>query len=187
MTEPDRLAVWTASGGAMVALRRPLRDAPPYVRCAVVYYGGLDLQHRRAVVPPTVCDAELRDFSPIWHLKHSAAPVPPLFIARAGRDSPRRPGQPAPQRLHRSLRGHSPHPRCPPHADEPPGGTPRLRHAGRCPPLAGDRPCHAGVPDYPPPRRGRRHRRRPSVHLRAERLRSFGTAWRPRLVSSASG
>jgi acetyl esterase/lipase len=43
--DPDRLALWAFSGGPPFGLRSVLRDAPPFVRCLVAYYGVMDYHH----------------------------------------------------------------------------------------------------------------------------------------------
>jgi hypothetical protein len=65
-----------------------LRDRPAFVRCAVVYYGSMDLQPARTLIPASVPDDELRAFSPIAYLAAEPDRVPPLYIARAGLDHP---------------------------------------------------------------------------------------------------
>jgi acetyl esterase/lipase len=85
--DPDRLALWTCSGGPPPALRRALRDRPTYVRCAVVYYGVLDVRWVAGRFPglsPGYLDA----FSPVTALDRDPRSLPPLLVARAGRDRP---------------------------------------------------------------------------------------------------
>jgi acetyl esterase/lipase len=84
--DKDRVVLWAVSAGG-IFLSRPLRDAPPYVRCMVGYYPQLDLQGERASAPASVSDETLREFSPVYHLGRSSQKVPPIFIARAGLDA----------------------------------------------------------------------------------------------------
>jgi acetyl esterase/lipase len=76
------LAAYSA-GGPMLSMA--MRDGPPYVRCLVAFYAFMDVQqselHRQHETPETI-----RSHSPITHLGTDAARIPPLFIARAGRD-----------------------------------------------------------------------------------------------------
>lgn len=65
--DPDRLAVWAFSGGG-VFLNPVLRDRPAHVRCLVAYYPVLDLEEGVG----SAGDGRVH---------------PPLFLARAGRDS----------------------------------------------------------------------------------------------------
>jgi acetyl esterase/lipase len=81
--DPARLTLWVFSGGGLL-LSHALRDAPPYLRCLVAYYALLDM-------PPGTggLSEEARlEFSPPHQLKQKGRAVPPLFVARAGQDSP---------------------------------------------------------------------------------------------------
>jgi len=84
-SDPERLALWTFSGGGPF-LSSALGNSPSFIRCLVAYYSVLDLQEvpeeaRSAVDPET-----LREFSPLAQLAGRDGGVPPLLIARAGRD-----------------------------------------------------------------------------------------------------
>lgn len=69
----DRSKVCLASfSGGGPLLTAALRERPPYVRCLVSYYNMLE-------IPET-------DFSPLSQLAREKANIPPMFIARAGRD-----------------------------------------------------------------------------------------------------
>jgi acetyl esterase/lipase len=76
------LAAYSA-GGPMLILA--MRNAPEYVRCLVAFYAFMDVQqsdlHRANETPEMV-----KKFSPITYLADSANKLPPIFIARAGRD-----------------------------------------------------------------------------------------------------
>jgi dienelactone hydrolase len=84
--DPDRICVWTCSAGGPIGMRAALAGRN-YVRCAVCFYGMLDLRHLRDQIPDTVSDDVLEDFSPICHLRDGAE-SPPILVARAGRDRP---------------------------------------------------------------------------------------------------
>jgi acetyl esterase/lipase len=83
----DRVALWAFSGGGPF-LSQPLRERWPFVRAIVAYYAVLDLQ-----VPPPgaaggIADDTRRDFSPLHLLAAATENMPPLLVARAGRDNP---------------------------------------------------------------------------------------------------
>ena len=82
--DKDRVCLASYSaGGPMLSLA--MREKPEYVRCLVAFYSFLDIRqsaaHRENETPET-----LGKFSPITYLDENAAKLPPLFIARAGRD-----------------------------------------------------------------------------------------------------
>lgn len=79
--DPERIAVWAYSGGGPL-LSFAFREAPSWLKAVVSYYAILDL-------PPEGTTPGASDrLSPVKHLKASTRPVPPVFIARAGIDSP---------------------------------------------------------------------------------------------------
>jgi acetyl esterase/lipase len=83
--DASRLCVWTCSAGAPLVLPTLLRAPPPFLRCLVCYYGLMDLEHLRSHAP--VSDEILRTYSPVHQLRVTAASLPPILIARAGRDA----------------------------------------------------------------------------------------------------
>jgi dienelactone hydrolase len=85
--DPDRICIWTCSAGGPIGIRAALAGRE-YVRCAVCFYGMLDLRHLRDQIPDTVSDDVLEDFSPICHLPEDSAGAPAMLVARAGRDRP---------------------------------------------------------------------------------------------------
>jgi acetyl esterase/lipase len=76
--DPDRVAVWAFSGGGPL-LASALAGRAPYLRAAVSYYAFLG--------PPQAAAAEPR-LSALELVRPASAPLPPLLIARAGRDDP---------------------------------------------------------------------------------------------------
>ena len=86
--DPNRLGLWMASGGTPAGLSLLLRNAYPFVHCAAAFYGRMNLAPVRAKIPASVSDEMLRAYSPVYHLRQVANPqaIPPLLIARAGRD-----------------------------------------------------------------------------------------------------
>jgi dienelactone hydrolase len=85
--DPSRLCIWTCSAGGPIGMRVALRG-DEHVRCAVCFYGMLDLRHLREQIPEAVADDVLEDFSPVCHLPSDGRGVPPLLVARAGLDRP---------------------------------------------------------------------------------------------------
>lgn len=87
--DPDRICIWTCSAGGPIGMRAALAGHA-FVRCAVCFYGMLDLRHLREQIPGSVSDEVLEDFSPICHLPAgSRSPrALPMLIVRAGRDRP---------------------------------------------------------------------------------------------------
>jgi acetyl esterase/lipase len=85
--DPDRLILWVCSGGGAYGLRAAIRHSPS-VRCAVVYYAFLEPLYYRAIIAPEVPDETLREYSPITALGQPDTTIPPLLIARAGKDHP---------------------------------------------------------------------------------------------------
>ncbi len=76
---PDRLCLAAYSaGGPLLAIG--IGDPQPYIRCLVGFYAVLDIR------PPI--SPERAAFSPIEQLKLHADKLPPIFLARAGKDSP---------------------------------------------------------------------------------------------------
>ncbi len=82
--DPARLAVWTCSGGVPYGVTAALQ-APATVRCIVAYYGMFDLRPLRRWIRASVTDRALADASPAA-LVERGAQLPPMLVARAGRD-----------------------------------------------------------------------------------------------------
>ena len=89
--DPDRMCLAFYSAGGPIS-SVPLRERPPYVRCVVLYYPFLDLEHMRyqtqfrpAHTPARV--DSLLDYSPARVITRDPATVPPIFLAMAGRDA----------------------------------------------------------------------------------------------------
>lgn len=88
--DAERLAIWTCSAGAYRGLRAALRNSPSYVRCAVSYYGVMDLRSFFAEpeeATKLVGEETLKEFAVATYLQQESN-IPPLFIARAGLDYP---------------------------------------------------------------------------------------------------
>jgi len=82
-TDKDRICLIAYSaGGPMLSLA--MRGDTPFVRCLVGFYAFMDIRqsdYQKLEKPETVMD-----FSPITYLRKNANKIPPIFIARAGRD-----------------------------------------------------------------------------------------------------
>lgn len=71
--DADRLCLWVFSGGG-IFLASFLRETPAPVRCLVAYYA--------------VLHASTPQFSAATQLAEASSSIPPLLVARAGRDLP---------------------------------------------------------------------------------------------------
>jgi acetyl esterase/lipase len=82
--DPERIALAAYSAGGPL-LAAPIRDPKPYVRCLVAFYSFLDLRpsalHRKFL-----SEEQVRRFSPALALSESTGTLPPIFVARAGKD-----------------------------------------------------------------------------------------------------
>jgi acetyl esterase/lipase len=85
--DPDRLILWVCSGGGAYGLRAAIRHAA-YVRGAIIYYAFLEPLSYREIIAPEISDDTLREYSPITTLGQDGVTIPPLLIARAGKDNP---------------------------------------------------------------------------------------------------
>lgn len=84
--DPDALCIFAFSSGPLLGLRSALKGTPEYIRCIVTYYGGMTIMNPKYFhFNPE--DELVKDCSPVYHLAHEDdTKIPPLFIARAGRD-----------------------------------------------------------------------------------------------------
>ena len=85
----NRLCIWAFSAGMPLGMWAALRGSPGYVRSIVAYYGVMDLQQARDVLPEDVAEDDLRDFSALHYLEEYGGKIAPTLIAKAGHDSPR--------------------------------------------------------------------------------------------------
>lgn len=83
--DPERLCVWAISAGAPFGVCSALRALPPHLRCLVAFYGFLSLLHLQSELQD-VEPADLERHSPLTYLREHGDAIPPLLIARAGRD-----------------------------------------------------------------------------------------------------
>ena len=81
--DKDRICLFAFSaGGAMLSLA--MRGDTPYIKCLVGFYAFMDIGQSDYI--KTEKPETLKSFSPIAYLEKEANKMPPIFIARAGRD-----------------------------------------------------------------------------------------------------
>ncbi|MDQ3063542.1 MAG: alpha/beta hydrolase [Acidobacteriota bacterium] len=81
--DKDRICLISFSaGGPMLTL--PMRGEMPYVKCVVGFYAFMDV--RQSDYQKNESAETLKTFSAITYLEKDAGKLPPMFIARAGRD-----------------------------------------------------------------------------------------------------
>lgn len=85
--DAERVGVWAFSAGGPFALAPMLRERPAFVRALAGFYTIWDLGPFRS--DGQLSDADVDRWSAVSALAETAAGVPPMFIARAGRDAPR--------------------------------------------------------------------------------------------------
>jgi acetyl esterase/lipase len=88
--DPNRVCLAFYSAGGVVA-GALLHDAPNYIKCVVLYYPYLDLEHLRNKTifrdaHPAAHVDSLAGYSPRDALAHPKSSLPPLLLARAGHD-----------------------------------------------------------------------------------------------------
>ena len=81
--DTSRIGVWTCSMGTPFALRLAFTRSSRF-RCVVALYGPMDLSDDPGA-DESVGEDVRREFSPLHHLR-SGRELPPLLVARAGRD-----------------------------------------------------------------------------------------------------
>ena len=88
--DPNRICLAFYSAGGVLA-GSLLHDAPGYIKCVVLYYPYLDLEHLRNKTvfrephSPAHVDS-LAGYSPRDALAHARSLLPPILLARAGHD-----------------------------------------------------------------------------------------------------
>jgi|SRR5438477_601751 len=81
--DKERICLIAYSAGGPL-LTSAMRGDMPFVRCLVAFYAFMDIQqsdYAKTEKPETV-----KSFSPITYLETEPSKIPPMFIARAGRD-----------------------------------------------------------------------------------------------------
>lgn len=84
--DKNNLGLWAISAGVPYGTSVVLKNIQSCIKCLVIYYGYLDLQHRKEEVSDDITEEELKEFSPITYLSIVKNEIPPLLIARAGLD-----------------------------------------------------------------------------------------------------
>ena len=83
----ERLGIWACSAGGSYGLRAAYRVHTSSVRCVVAYYAMVNPMVYREMLPATIDEAILREFSPEAYLNEYAETLAPLLLVRAGRDT----------------------------------------------------------------------------------------------------
>ena len=83
--EVDRVGVWVFSAGGPFGLAPLLQRRPQWLRCAAGFYTIWDLAPLRAGLP-WATDESVRMWSCVTALDADSPDLPPLILARAGRD-----------------------------------------------------------------------------------------------------
>ncbi len=82
--DQDRICLAVFSGGGPM-LTVALREPPPYIRCLVGFYSFLSTEHVDLETAGTTREV-LETFSPVNYIALPGRVIPPIFIARAGKD-----------------------------------------------------------------------------------------------------
>ena len=85
--DADHAALWAFSGGGP-HLSIPIREKLDHIRCVVSFYAFLDLMPEARQMSLDPKKERSADFSPITYLQKDDVKFPPMFIGRAGLDSP---------------------------------------------------------------------------------------------------
>ena len=81
--DKDRICLIAYSaGGPLLSLA--MRGETPFVRCLIAFYAFMDIQ--QSDYGKTEAAETVKAFSPITYLQKDVSKIPPLLIARAGRD-----------------------------------------------------------------------------------------------------
>lgn len=83
--DENRICLAAYSGGGAL-LAPAMREKPDYVRCLVNFYAFMDIQQSGNLFSANETKENLQKFSPINYLADVSDKIPPIFIARAGRD-----------------------------------------------------------------------------------------------------
>ena len=85
--DPDRVGVWVFSAGGPFGLAPLLQRCPDWLRCAAGFYTIWDLAPLRASLP-WATNESVQQWSCVTALDAKNPDLPPLLLARAGRDHP---------------------------------------------------------------------------------------------------
>lgn len=86
--DKNRIAIWCFSGGVPFGLYAGMNDYFSNVRCVIAYYGFGDFTSVGNLLQFSMNEEDVKKYSPINLISKNADKIPPLFIARAGLDSP---------------------------------------------------------------------------------------------------
>ncbi len=86
--DKDRIAIWCFSGGVPFGLYAGMNDYFDYLKGIIAYYGFGDFTSLGKFLNFSIKDEESKKYSPINLIYENLNKIPPLFIARAGLDSP---------------------------------------------------------------------------------------------------
>jgi acetyl esterase/lipase len=85
--DPMRIGIWVFSAGGPFGLTPLLQRRPDWLRCAAGFYTIWDLEpYREQLRAPA--DERIRRWSAVTALDSDTPDMPPLLVARAGRDRP---------------------------------------------------------------------------------------------------
>jgi acetyl esterase/lipase len=84
--DAERVGVWAFSAGGPFGLAPFLQRRPDWLRCAAGFYMIWDLEPLRASLP-SATDESIRRWSCLSALDSETPDLPPLLLARAGRDN----------------------------------------------------------------------------------------------------
>lgn len=86
--DKNRIAIWCFSGGVTFGLYVGMHDYSKNIKGVIAYYGFGDFTSVGELLQFHIQDEEVERYSPINLIKESSSKIPPLFVARAGLDSP---------------------------------------------------------------------------------------------------
>lgn len=86
--DKDRIAIWCFSGGVPFGLYVGMHDYFDYIKGIIVYYGFGDFTSVGKLLQINIDEEDIKKYSPINLINENLNKIPPLFIARAGLDSP---------------------------------------------------------------------------------------------------
>ena len=86
--DKDRICIWAFSGGGRLMSAGMQKDQP-YIRCLIAFYGVIDLTADADIeaLPLQEKESALEKYSAVHCLQKLGTNLPPVLIARAGRDS----------------------------------------------------------------------------------------------------
>jgi dienelactone hydrolase len=86
--DKDKIAIWCFSGGVPFGLYAGMHDYVDYIKGVIGYYGFGDFTSVGKLLQLNIDEEDIKKYSPINLIDENSDRIPPLFIARAGLDSP---------------------------------------------------------------------------------------------------